>query len=115
VEEALKSLESSGGYAILLGLMLVGIFYLAQRYVDTAAKRSAAREERTRAEFAIQLEHERQNAQNYQSTTERMIDVVEANTGAITTLVETIRPMVATLALIDRHIGHEGKREEKRA
>ena len=115
MEEALKSLESSGGYAILLGLMLVGIFYLAQRYVDGVTKRSAVREERARSEFAMQLEHERQNAHSYQATTERMIDVVEGNTGAITTLVETIRPMTATLARIDSHIARESMAEEKRA
>lgn len=54
MEAALKSLESSGGYAILLGVVLIGLFYISQRWVDQQSKRAEAREERV-AEWLAQV------------------------------------------------------------
>ena len=109
MDAALKSLESSGGYAILLGVVIVALFYLARGWMNDQAKRSQEREVQNKVDFQSQLEHERQYAQSNREMTERMISVVEGNTGAITTLVETIRPMSDTLVRIDRHMGIETK------
>jgi hypothetical protein len=103
--EALKSLESSGGYAILLGIVIVAIVYLMRDWMKDQANRQALRESEAKADFEAQIEYERHNTEAYHATTERMISVVEGNTGAITTLVETIRPMSETLMRIDRHMG----------
>ena len=109
MEAALKSLESSGGYAILLGVVILALFYLARGWMSDQAQRSADREAQNKNDFQSQIEHERLAAQSQRDMTERMIKVVEGNTGAITTLVETIRPMSETLVRIDRHMGVEAK------
>lgn len=114
MEAALKSLESSGGYAILLGVVIVALFYLARGWMNDQAKRSQERETQNKEDFQSQIEHERQYAQSHREMTERMISVVEGNTGAITTLVETIRPMSDTLVRIDRHMGVETKATSQR-
>ena len=109
MEAALKSLESSGGYAILLGIVIMAIFYLGRGWMKDQGERSHEREQAMRAEAAENLERERSNTQSYRDTTERMIRVVEGNTGAITTLVETIRPMSDTLTRIDTHLGIDAR------
>lgn len=105
METIIKSLESSGGYAILTGVMIVGVFYLARGWMADQVARQKEREAQIYADNSEQLEHERSTTQNYHAMNERMISVIEGNTGAITTLVETIRPMSETLMRIDRHMG----------
>lgn len=108
MEAALKTLESSGGYAILFGIFLLGLFYLLKQAMAEQGRRSSEREAQIRADNVETLERERGTTKNYHDLTDRMIDVVEGNTGAITTLVEAIRPMSDTLVRIDRHMGSNG-------
>lgn len=103
--DVLKSLEPSGGYAILLGVVIVGLFWLTQRWVDTMAKRSVDREEWLHAEHIVQIERERQNTQCYRETTERVIGAIDRNTIIITTMVEIVRSLSDTMQRLDKHIG----------
>lgn len=110
METIVKSLETSGGYAVLAGLMMLGFFYIFRGWVADQAIRQAEREALIRNDNAENMEHERATSENYRAMNERMIHVIEGNTGAITTLVETIRPMNETLARLERQMGVEPPR-----
>ena len=103
----LESIERAGGYAALLGLVTLLIFWLAHAQMKEQARRAREREEQAKSDHDSQLVRERQNAEAYKGTTERMIDVVDGNTKAITSLSEIVRPLGPTLARIDRHIGSD--------
>lgn len=104
MESALKSLESSGGYAILLGIVLVGLFYIFLRWSEEQAKRGQERELAMRSDYAERVEHSQQVADAYRDMTDRMIAVVQGNTEALAGVLETNRAIGEALSRIDRHI-----------
>jgi hypothetical protein len=105
MEDFFRALAPSGGYAILLGLMLLGGFQIFRLWMADQGQRQSEREAQMRKDNCDQLEHERVTSANYHAMSDRMMQVIESNTSAITTLVETIRPMSDTLMRIDRHMG----------
>jgi hypothetical protein len=102
MESVIESLESSGGYAIILGAVIVGIFMLAREWISHQAKRTDE-----------EIARERANADAYRSLAGQVTDALQGNTRALTTLVETIRPMQETLTRIDRHLLLTNKQEKK--
>lgn len=104
MEDVLGKLADSGGYALLLGVVILGLFYLAQRYMDSTAKRAAEEKQQVETAHKQEIEREVRNAESYRETTSRMTDVVQGNTVAITSLIETVRPMTETLTRIDKHL-----------
>jgi len=94
IASLLASLERAGGYAALVGLVLIGVFVLARYAIQEQRKASDAREKesRLRNEEAMRrmdeaLARERENAGEHQRRTDRVIDVVESNTKALTMLI----------------------------
>ena len=93
---------------ILGALMIAGIMRIE-------AKRAREREDETKRDHTAQLARERQNAEAYKGTTDRVIDVVEGNTHVITSLSEIVRPigptlerMNPTLERIEQYINSDG-------
>lgn len=105
MDTVLGELSRSGGYALLLGVVILGLFYLAQRWMDSTTKRAAEEKAEADAQHKDELSREVRNAEAYRETTNRMTEVVQGNTVAITTLIETVRPMQDTLTRIDKHLG----------
>ncbi|MBV6425316.1 MAG: hypothetical protein NAOJABEB_03133 [Steroidobacteraceae bacterium] len=103
MEQALASLESSGGYAILLGIVLIGLFYISLRWVEDQSKRTVAREEQMRAEYAARLDYEQRVTGVYQSMADRMITVVQGNTDALAGVLETNRSIIEALQRLEQH------------
>lgn len=104
MENVLGQLAESGGYALLLGVVILGLFYLAQRWMDSTAKRSAEDKAAAEVSHKAELEREIRNAEGYRETTNRMTSVVEGNTVAISTLIETVRPIRDTLERVDKKL-----------
>jgi len=108
MDEALKSLESSGGYAILLGLVILGVFYIAREWQKEMVARSQARETLTRQDFQTQLERERANQDMIASMATRMIEALDGNTRVIATITEVVRDTNVRLEAVDRHFALRG-------
>lgn len=106
VEPILDSVETTGGGWPVLVLLIViaAIVYLAARWGDRQMKINEQRVIDRKLEFEAALERERQNAANYQATTERMVDAFNQNSAAITEFSGILRPMADTLTRIDKHI-----------
>jgi hypothetical protein len=93
MDGVIGSLESSGGYAIILGAVVVGFFLLAREWMAQQAKRSAE-----------EIERERANTDAYRALVETVTGALQGNTVALTRLVDMIQPMQETLGRIDRHL-----------
>lgn len=102
MDEALKSLESSGGYAILLGVLILGLFYITREWQKGMISRAAARETLARQDFQAQLERERLNQATIQGMTDRVITALDGNTRVIATVTEVVRDTNNRLEIIDR-------------
>lgn len=103
-----KSLESSGGYAILAGAVLGGVFWLARQVIQSTAQRAKEREGLTRQDFAAQLERERANRAAIEGMTDRVITALDGNTKVIATVIETTRETNDRLEALDRHLARSG-------
>jgi hypothetical protein len=102
MDGVIGSLESSGGYAIILGAVVVGFFLLAREWMAQQAKRSMD-----------EVERERANANAYRGLAEQVTNALQGNTVALTRLVDMIQPMQETLGRIDRHLIQTGKSTKK--
>lgn len=76
IEPFFKSLETSGGYAIILAMVVAGLFYIARRWVDGMAARAAAREAEAKQDFAAQLERERMTQEGYREMARQSNDAL---------------------------------------
>lgn len=103
MDEALKSLESSGGYAILLGVLILGLFYITREWQRDMIGRATARETIACQDFQAQLERERLNQATIQGMTDRVITALDGNTRVIATVTEVVRDTNNRLETIDRH------------
>lgn len=103
MDAALQSLESSGGYAILLGVLILGLFYITRDWQRGMINRSAARETMARQDFEAQLERERANQETIGAMTDRVITALDGNTRVIATVTEVVRDTNSRLEAIDRH------------
>lgn len=114
VEPVLKSIESTGGgwpvlVLIIFWLSVVGaIVYLARYVLSRQLRINEERVADRKAEFEQALERERQNASNYQDTTNRMVHAFDKNSNAMAEFTAVLRPMSDTLTRIDRHIERQG-------
>lgn len=105
VEPVLKSVESTGGGWPVLVLLIViaAIVYLARYVLSRQIRLNEQRMTDRKAEFEAQLERERNNTTNYQSTTVMMVDAFNKNSSAMADFTSVLRPMSETLNRIDRH------------
>jgi hypothetical protein len=113
VETALKSLETSGGYAILLGVVLIGLFYITREWQKGMAQRAAAREAAVREDFRGQLDRERANQETISAMTDRMITALDGNTRVIAMVTEVVRDTNGRLEAIDRYFSRLGSSSDK--
>lgn len=127
VEPVLDSInETGGGWPVLvLVIVIAAIVYLA-RYVLSRQMRAAEEraEEQARvtaqriadrkAEFAAQLQRERDNANNYQATTVMMVDAFNKNAAAMSDFTAVLRPMGDTLTRIDQHIQRQNFEQRRK-
>lgn len=113
VETLLESLEASGGYAILAGATLVGVFWLLKLIIAAIIQSFQAHEADMLRRFDEQMERERMNQSAIQSITDRVIVALEGNTRVISTVVETTRAINARLETIDRHLERWSNRHEQ--
>lgn len=102
--EILKSLESDGGYAIILSLLILGLFYITREWQKGMATRAQARELLVRQDFQAQLERERSSQETIASMANRMITALDGNTRAIATITEVARETNSRLEVIDRYL-----------
>lgn len=100
----LNNLANSGGYAVLLGVVLLAVFYLARQQLESQAERATVREERIHAEAKRAIEREARMSEEYKAITERMIDVVERNTSAHSVTLEVLRTITDQMARLDAHL-----------
>lgn len=112
MEILLESLEASGGYAILAGATLVGVFWLLKLIIAAIIQSFQAHEADMLRRFDEQMERERMNQSAIQSITDRVIVALEGNTRVISTVVETTRAINARLETIDRHLERWSNRHE---
>lgn len=105
-ERFLDSVDSSGGGwpVLVLVLVLAAIVYLARFMLNHQMKAAEQRVQERKAEFDVQLARERDNAHNYQDTTNRMVEAFDKNTTAIAEFSSILRPMSDTLNRLDRHM-----------
>lgn len=103
---------TGGGWPVLVLLIVIAVIaYLAKSWMDRQAKVNEQRMVDRKLEFEAQLERERQNANNYQDTTNRMVNAFDQNSRAMAELTGVIRPMGETLTRIDRHIESQNRRK----
>lgn len=95
------SLERSGGYAALVGLILIGVFWLARHQISEQAQRSSDREEATARRHAEEIERvgeflarERMSSAEHRQDKQLLIAVVQSNTEAETALAELVRSSI---------------------
>jgi len=102
----LDSVDSSGGGwpVLVLVLVLAAIVYLARFMLSRQMKATEQHVQDRKAEFEAQLARERDNARNYQDTTNRMVEAFDKNTTAIAEFSSILRPMSDTLNRLDRHM-----------
>ncbi len=129
VDSLLLSLERSGGYAVLVGLTLAGVFWLARHQISEQAKRSREREVRelTRHTEELQrisefVQREGHHAEEHREDKQQLIAVVKANTQSMTSLAEMVRTSIdiqrqtnERLIELDKHLALEQatRKEEK--
>lgn len=118
------SLERSGGYAALVGLILIGVFWLARQQISEQARRSGERETAAARRHAEEIDRvseflarERISSAEHRQDKQLLIEVVQANTQAETALAELVRSSIdlqrqtnERLISLDRylHSGEEG-------
>lgn len=107
----LGSLESSGGYAILAGSVLVGVFWLAKYVIDGATARNKERETETTRRFDEQMARERAGREAIGSMTDRVITALDGNTKVIATVIEVTRETNGRLEAIDKHLSRNARDE----
>lgn len=105
-ERFLDSFDSSGGgWPVLVLILVIGaIVYLARYMISRQMKAAEQRVQERKAEFEAQLARERDNAHNYQDTTNRMVEAFDKNSAAIAEFSSILRPMSDTLNRLDRHM-----------
>lgn len=118
----LASLERDGGAFTITGIVLVGVFMIT-KYMLKDVRAESERRERDqgfrhadvlrRADEA--LARERDNSLEHQRRTDRVIDVVESNTKALTTLVVASNRQDDLLNRINLHLATTQKRTQARA
>lgn len=106
VGRILDSVDSSGGgWPVLVLVLVIGaIVYLARYMLGRQTKINEQRVLDRKQEFEAQLQRERDNAMNYQMTTDKMIEAFDKNSTVIGEFSGILRPMSETLNRIDRHI-----------
>lgn len=112
MEMFFESLESSGGYAILAGAVLVGLFWLAKQVIGDAVARNREREAEMNRRFDEQMNRERADRGTIEGMTDRVIMALDGNTKVIATVIEVNRETNSRLEAIDRHLvkGGDGGR-----
>lgn len=113
--EVLSSLESSGGYAILAGMVLIGLFWLSRTTIDGATQRNKEREVEALRRFDAQMARERSDRDHIAEMTNRMITALDGNTKVIATVIEITRETNNRLETIDRHLSKENESGRKQA
>jgi hypothetical protein len=113
METFFGSLESSGGYAILAGAVLVGMFWLSREVIHGAIQRNQEREAEMIRRFDAQMERERLDRETIQGMTDRVILALDGNTRVIATVIEVTRETNERLEAIDRHLERTGGRDAR--
>jgi hypothetical protein len=101
VDGLLVALERSGGYAALVGLTLVGVFWLARHQISEQTKQSRERESSELARHTAELsriseyvQREGLSAAEHREDKRQLIAVVKANTESMTALAEVVRTSI---------------------
>lgn len=113
METFFSSLESSGGYAVLMGAVLVGVFWLARDIIRAAIQRNQEREAEMVRRFDEQLARERADRGTLEGMTDRVIMALDGNTRVIATVIEVTRETNSRLETIDRHLERTGGRDAR--
>jgi len=107
--------ETGGGWPVLVLVLVIGaIVYLARYVLSRQIRISEQRVAERKQEFEVQLQRERDNASNYQNTTNRMVEAFDKNSAAIAEFSSILRPMSETLYRIDRHLEQPGEYRQRR-
>ncbi len=112
METFFGSLESSGGYAILAGAVLAGLFWLSKQMINGSIQRNREREADMVRRFDEQAARERADREAIGGMTDRVITALDGNTRVIATVTEVVRDTNGRLEAIDRHLsrGADGGR-----
>lgn len=103
----LGALASSGGYALILGAALTGVYWLAQQIITASTQRNQEREAENLRRFDEQLARERIDREALEGMTNRVITALDGNTRVIATVIEVTRETNRRLEAIDRHLPKE--------
>lgn len=111
----LGSIERAGGYAALMGLILLGLFWLSKRLIDEQARRASERERELQRRHERELERECANAAAHREDKMMLVEVVQESARASTALVGAVEGLNDTqqqtnerLVAIDRHLAGIG-------
>jgi len=111
METFLSSLESSGGYAILAGGVLMGLFWLSKHTIDGSIQRNREREIEMVRRFDEQIVRERANRESIEGMTDRVITALDGNTTVIATVIEVTRETNGRLEAIDKYLSRSARDE----
>ena len=76
-------LAQEGGYALILGVVIVMVYLLSRKWINDMAERAKAREEAMSKLLNSQLEQERANAERCREMAAKTVDVLNKVAGVM--------------------------------
>jgi hypothetical protein len=81
--DIVAALASEGGYALILGVVIVMVYFLTKKWIYEMGERARAREEAMTKLLTSQLEQERENAERCREMSEKTMEVLKEVAGVM--------------------------------
>lgn len=83
IGDVIAILAQEGGYAVILGVVIIMVYFLTKRWINDMGERAQAREEAMSKLLNSQLEQERKNADRCREMSAKTIDVLKEVAGVM--------------------------------
>ena len=83
IGDVITILAQEGGYALILGVVIIMVYLLTTRWISDMGKRAQAREQAMSKLLNSQLEQERENAERCREMSAKTIDVLKEVAGVM--------------------------------
>lgn len=83
IGDVITILAQEGGYAVILGIVIIMVYFLTKRWISDMGLRAQAREEAMSKLLHAQLEQERENADRCREMSSKTVDVLKEVAGVM--------------------------------
>ena len=81
--DIIAMLAQEGGYALILGVVIIMVYFLTKRWINDMGERAQAREQAMSKLLHSQLEQERENAERCREMSSKTVDVLKEVAGVM--------------------------------